>query len=104
MARVVFTEPAKDDLLEIEYYIFTDLCNPQAAWRVSDGILRAAGSLADYPESHPLLGDEMLKAMGLRITYFEKYNIFYHYNKDENVVYIIRILYHKADWNNLLRR
>lgn len=28
MARVVFTEPAEYDLLDIEYYIFVNLCNP----------------------------------------------------------------------------
>lgn len=28
MARIVFTEPAEYDLLDIEYYIFADLCNP----------------------------------------------------------------------------
>lgn len=28
MANVVFTEPAEYDLLDIEYYIFVDLCNP----------------------------------------------------------------------------
>ena len=48
MARVVFTEPAEYDLLDIEYYIFVDLCNPQAAQRISDGILGAAGKLAEY--------------------------------------------------------
>ena len=31
MASVVFSEPAEYDLLDIEYYIFVDLCNPQAA-------------------------------------------------------------------------
>ena len=35
MASVVFTEPAEYDLLDIEYYIFVDLCNPQAAQRIS---------------------------------------------------------------------
>ncbi len=34
MARVVFTEPAEYDLLDIEYYIITDLSNPQAAKRI----------------------------------------------------------------------
>ena len=29
MASVVFTEPAEYDLLDIEYYIFVDLCNPK---------------------------------------------------------------------------
>ncbi len=48
MARVVFTEPAEYDLLDIEYYIFVNLCNPQAAQRISDGILGAAGKLAEH--------------------------------------------------------
>lgn len=42
MTSVVFTEPAEYDLLDIEYYIFVDLCNSRAAQRISDGILDAA--------------------------------------------------------------
>lgn len=80
MVRVVFTEPAEYDLLDIEYYIFTDLCNPQAAKRISDGILYTAEQLAEYPVGHPLVDDEGA------------------------VVYIIRILYNKTDWQNILKR
>lgn len=50
MTSVVFTEPAEHDLLNIEYYIFVDLCNPQAARRISDGILDVAERLVEYPE------------------------------------------------------
>ena len=101
---MVFTEPAEYDLLDIEYYIFVDLCNPQAAQRISDGILGAAGKLAEYPEGHPLVGDELLGRMGIRITYFDNYNIFYYYDMQNDVVYIIRVLYNKADWQNILKR
>lgn len=104
MARVVFTEPAEYDLLDIEYYIFVDLCNPQAAQRISDGILDAAGKLEEYPEGYPLVGDELLGRMGIRITYFDNYNIFYYYDMQNDVVYIIRVLYNKADWQNILKR
>lgn len=104
MARVVFTEPAEYDLMNIEYYIFVDLCNPQAAQRISDGILDAAGKLEEYPEGHPLVGDELLGRMGIRITYFDNYNIFYYYDMQNNVVYIIRVLYNKADWQNILKK
>lgn len=104
MARVVFTEPAEYDLLDIEYYIFVDLCNPQAAQRISDGILGAAGKLAEYPEGHPLVGDELLGRMGMRITYFDNYNIFYYYDMQNDIVYIIRVLYNKVDWQNILKR
>lgn len=104
MARVVFTEPAEYDLLDIEYYIFVDLCNPQAAQRISDGILGATGKLAEYPEGHPLVGDELLGRMGMRITYFDNYNIFYYYDMQNDIVYIIRVLYNKVDWQNILKR
>ena len=104
MDRVVFTEPAEYDLLDIEYYIFVNLCNPQAAQRISDGILGAAGKLAEYPEGHPLVGDELLGRMGIRITCFDNYNIFYYYDMQNDIVYIIRVLYNKADWQNILKR
>ena len=104
MANVVFTEPAEYDLLDIEYYIFVDLCNPQAAQRISDGILDAAEMLSEYPTAHPLVDDELLRSVGLRMTYFDSYNIFYYYDLRNNVVYIIRVLYNKVDWQSLLKK
>ena len=104
MANVVFTEPAEYDLLDIEYYIFVDLNNPQASERVIDGILDAAEKLEDFPEDHPLLDDELLCRLGLRMTRFDNYNIFYYYNEQQDIVYILRVLYNKADWKNILKR
>ena len=103
MARAVFTEPAEYDLLDIEYYIFVDLCNPKAAQRISDGILGVVDNLADYPEGHPLVGEELLGRMGIRIAHFDNYNIFYYYDMQNDVVYIIRVLYNKSDWQNILK-
>lgn len=103
MARVEFTEPAEYDLLDIEYYIFVDLCNPQAARRISDGILDVANGLAECPEKYSLVNDELLRRVELRITYFDNYNIFYYYDRERDIVYIIRILYNKADWQNILK-
>lgn len=47
MTSVVFTEPAEYNLLDIEYYIFVDLCNPQASERITEGILDAAEKLVE---------------------------------------------------------
>ena len=104
MANVVFTEPAEYDLLDIEYYIFVDLCNPQASRRITEGILEAAEGLGEYPIGHPFVDDELLGRIGLRMTRFDNYNIFYHYDNEDDVVYIIRILYNKADWQNILKK
>lgn len=92
------------DLLDIEYYIFVDLCNPQAAQRISDGILDAAEKLSEYPTAHPLIDDELLRSVGLRMTHFDSYNIFYYYDLQSDVVYIIRVLYNKVDWQSLLKK
>ena len=104
MAKVVFTEPAEYDLLDIEYYIFFDLCNPTVSQRITDGILDIAEKLGNYPMADPLVEDELLKSVGLRMTFFENYNIFYVYDTVNVVVYIVRILYNKADWKNILKR
>ena len=104
MANVVFTEPAEYDLLDIEYYIFFDLFNPQAAQRISDGILDVAEKLSEYPTAHPLIDDELLRSVGLRMTHFDSYNIFYYYDLQNDVVYIIRVLYNKVDWQSLLKK
>lgn len=103
MAKIVFSEPAEYDLLGIEYYIYRNLCNPQASKRITDGILNTIEKLAINPESHPLVADELLRRMKLRMTYFDNYNIFYYYDMQEDAIYIVRILYNKMDWNNLLR-
>lgn len=98
MASVVFTEPAEYDLTDIEYYIFVDLCNPQASQRTTDGILDTAEKLSDYPTGHPLVDDELLSSVGLRMVRFDNYNIFYYYDIEDDIVYIIRVLYNRIDW------
>ena len=102
MASVVFTEPAEYDLMDIEYYIHVNLNNLQASERITEGILQAAGKLADYPAGHPLVNDPLLRDVGLRMTNFDNYNTFYYYHQDTDVVYIIRVLYNKADWQSIL--
>ena len=102
MTKVVFTEPASCDLLDIEYYIYTELYNPQAAKRITDGILDTIESLKCNPTRHKLVKDSILKNAGLRRIPFENYNIFYYYNSNQDVVYVIRILYNRVDWKNIL--
>lgn len=102
MASVVFTEPAEYDLMDIEYYIYVDLSNPQASGRITEGIIQVVEKLADYPVGHPLVGDPLLRDVGLGMTRFDNYNIFYYYHQSTDIVYIIRILYNKVDWQGIL--
>lgn len=90
--------------LDREYYIFVDLCNSQAVQKISDGILDAAEKLSEYPTGHPLVDDELLRSVGLQMTHFDNCNIFYYYDMQNDVVYIIRVLYNKVDWQSIFKR
>ena len=59
---------------------------------------------ADFPKEHSYVADDLLAAVGLRMTVFGNYNIFYYYNEEQETVHIIRILNNKADWINRLKR
>lgn len=103
MAKVRFTESANHDLVDTEYNIFVECHNPQAAQRIIDGIVNASEKLSFFPLSCPLVRDDALRRVELRMTHFDNYNIFYYYNTRDEVVYIIRILHRKMDWQTLLK-
>lgn len=68
MSSIKFTQPAEYDLIDIEYYIFVDLENPQAAERISNGILDTAEQIGLFPTKHPFVNDPLLAKIGLRMT------------------------------------
>ncbi len=104
MAKILLTEPAEYDLLDIEYYIHVHLSNPQASIRITNGIIGAMRTLEDDPEIYQYVNDDLLRKIGLRMTRFDNYNIFYYYDETTDIVHIIRILYNKADWQNILKK
>lgn len=104
MSNILFTEPAEYDLIELEYYIFVHLGNPMAADRVVDGIVHTAEKLSGFSEEHPLVNDTLLARLGVRMTWFDNYNIFYFYDEQSDTIHILRILNNRADWQSILKR
>ena len=103
MSKVVFTQPAEYDLIGIEDYIRDTLYNPDAAIKIIDGIIETAEKPALFPREHQIVSDFLLAELGFRMTQFDNYNIFYIYNELTDMVHIIRILYNRADWQNILK-
>lgn len=102
MVEVIITEPAEYDLIDIEYYIGIELENMSSAERITDGIIAQIEQLADMPKKYKLVDDILLENLGIRMSYFENYNIFFKYNEQEDIVYVLRILYNKADWKKII--
>ena len=103
MSNIVFTPPSEYDLIDIELYIGKRLQNPNAAIRIVDGIIALAEDLAFFPRKHHYVNDPFLARIQIRMTYFENYNIFYVYDEPKDTAYILRVLYNRADWQNLLK-
>ena len=100
-SRLVFLEPAKDDILNIAAY-HLEKVGPISARRITDSIIEAVDRLADFPligQSHP---DPVLAAKGYRKlvaaeTYVCIYKIF------QETVFIYCIVNGAAEYHKLLK-
>lgn len=99
---IEITEPAESDLFEIGDYIAKELKEPDIAEKVVDRISEAIFDLEEMPYRHGLVADETLAVQGIRKLVVEKHTVFYHINEEYTTVTIIRILYNRRDWINLL--
>lgn len=99
---VEVTEPAKRDVLDIARYISAELSAPKAALAMVDTLEENMQSLATNPKRHALVRDERLATKGYRALPVKNHIIFYKVNEQEQAVDIVRILYGRRDWVNLL--
>lgn len=99
---IQITEPAEKDLYEIGAYISKELLEPETAKKVISKIAKGINSLGDMPLRNALVADERLAYKGIRKIIVDNYIIFYIVTEESKTVTIIRILYGKRNWINLL--
>jgi len=99
---VEITEPAENDLCEIGYYIAKELLEPNIAQKVVDKIGNAIIKLEELPLRNALVADERLALQGIRKIMIDNYIVFYIVTEKHKKVTIVRILYGRRDWINLL--
>lgn len=100
--RILMTEPAADDLQEIARYVSRELREPAIAQRLIGNINEAVMSLTEMPTRYATVADERLAAQGIRKLPVEKYIVFYVVSEQDGTVTVIRILYGRRDWEQLL--
>lgn len=104
MSRYIIeiTEPAENDLFEIGYYIAKELLDPDIAKKVIDKIGETIIKLEEMPLRNALVADERLALQGIRKIIIDNYLVFYIVTEEMKTVTIVRILYGRRDWINLL--
>ena len=100
--RIDITEPAEIDLIEVGNYIANELLEPNIARKVVNKIGEAVLMLEELPFRNALVTDERLANQGIRKIIVENYMVFYIVTEESKTVTIVRILYGRRDWINLL--
>jgi toxin ParE1/3/4 len=100
--NIEITEPAEKDLYEIGVYISKELLEPETAKKVVFKIAKGIITLEDMPLRSAIVADDRLVYKGIRRILVDNYIVFYIVTEDSKTVTIIRILYSRRDWLNLL--
>ena len=103
MYTLVITNIAEEDILDTVSYIANVLKAPAAANNLLDEIERHEEILENTPNIYPSVPDEYLAQRGLKFTRIKNYLLFYTINEDEKIVTVIRFLYARRDWKNILK-
>jgi plasmid stabilization system protein ParE len=96
------TDLAEEDILSTVRYISEVLKSPIAANNLLDEIERHEKILEETPYIYPFVQDENLSEKGLKYTRIKNYLIFYTIDEDNKIVNVIRFLYGRRDWKNIL--
>ncbi|MCR4436452.1 MAG: type II toxin-antitoxin system RelE/ParE family toxin [Clostridiales bacterium] len=100
--NIEITEPAEKDLYEIGQYIAKELLEPVIAKKVVEKIGKAILKLEELFLRNALVTDERLALRGIRKIMVDNYIVFYIVTEEHKTLTIVRILYRRRDWINLI--
>lgn len=101
--NVEVTQIAEQDYYKAEAYIKYELYNQKAAAGLAKKLHEAIKDLSFFPTKYPICNDDFLRVWEIRFVPVKNYLLFYGVREDESAVYVIRFLYAKSAWQNILR-
>ena len=102
--KIIFSENAGEDLMNIVRYISDELLEPAIAEKLSKRILKAISALDEFPMRYGLCDYKAWKDKGLRVLPIENYLVFYIPDEMAHIVKIYRIIYGKRDIEKQLEK
>ncbi|MBN2858603.1 MAG: type II toxin-antitoxin system RelE/ParE family toxin [Candidatus Delongbacteria bacterium] len=95
-------QEAQNDISAIVLYIKNKLKNPSAAQRLFKLLRSNIMQLDSMPERYAPVRDTSLAEKGIRKLIVENHLIFFYIDEVEHKVSVLRILYDRRDWKNLV--
>lgn len=93
---------AERDIFEAVSYIKDILFQPESARRIYNSIKTQILSLSEMPQRFAVIAEEPYRSMGMRKTSAENYLIFYLVDEKKKTVSVVRVLYNRREWKNLI--
>ena len=102
--QIMINKPAEDDMIEAarSRYIAKMLLDPSVANELLDDAEAAIHSLNINPQKHPLVSDDDLARVGIRVVPVDNYLLFYVVRESAKVIIIQRFLSSRLNWKNVL--
>lgn len=101
--RILLTKNAKDDLIEIRNYITYDLLSPDISKKFIYGLRKSISQLYYFPYKFPQIETKYIDGQSYRYMPYKNFLIFYEIKELEYTIHILRILYKKRNWAEILR-
>lgn len=101
--KIIISELAFDDMASIKRYIRSELKNPEAAEKIIEDFYVQIRDLSLMPKRFELIDEEILSSFyGIRKVQVGNYYVFYRFFETTGIISIIRVLYKRRDWSQLL--
>ena len=101
MHQIIFAKHFQEDVKSALNYIKNTLQAPAASERLKDEIRKTYKNIKLNPLMYPVVPNVDLASMGFRFTMVKNYMLFY--IVEEKRVNIIRFLYGRRNWINILK-
>lgn len=98
--NIEYSKESKEDLMGIKQYIKYNLQEPEIANRLISNIRKSIKTLKDNPKIYTIIDDEMIRRLEIRKLILDNYIVFYRIKDDS--IEIVRIMYGRRNWINLL--
>lgn len=97
---IEYSKESKQDLIEIKQYIKYNLHEPEVAEKFISKIRKEINNLKNNPEIYAIIDDDIIKKLEIRKLIVNNYIVFYRIKNYS--IQIVRIMYGKRNWINLL--
>ncbi len=97
---IEYSRESKQDLIEIKRYIKYNLQEQEIAQNLISKIRKAINNLTNNPDIYSIIDDDIIKKLEIRKLIVDNYIVFYRVKSYS--IQIVRIMYGRRNWINLL--